>query len=37
MERIKKGFYKRYSRSNVILSYRIGSLDNLREIAVDMN
>ena len=35
MERIKKGFYKRYSRSNVILSYRIGNLDNLSEIAVD--
>ena len=36
MERIKKGFYKRYSRSNVILSYRIGSLDNLKEIAEDL-
>ena len=33
MERIKKGFYKRYSRSNVILSYRISNLDNLSEIA----
>ena len=37
MERIKKGFYKRYSRSNVILSYRISNLDNLSEIAEDSN
>jgi len=33
MERIKKGFYKKYSRSNVILSYRISNLDDLSEIA----
>lgn len=36
MERIKKGFYKRYSRSNVILSYRISNLDKLSEIAAEM-
>lgn len=36
MERIKKGFYKRYSRSNVILSYRISNLDDLSEFAEDM-
>lgn len=36
MERIKKGFYKRYSRSNVILSYRISNLDKLSEIAEDL-
>lgn len=35
MERIKKAFYKRYSRSNVILSYRISNLDNLSEIAAE--
>ena len=33
MERIKKQFYKRYSRSNVILSYRVSNLDKLDEIA----
>ena len=33
MERIKKNFYKRYSRSNVILSYRVSNLDKLEEIA----
>ena len=36
MERIKKGFYKRYSRSNVILSYRISNLDDLSEFADDL-
>lgn len=36
MERIKKGFYKKYSRSNVILSYRISNLDDLSEIAEDI-
>ena len=33
MERIKRQFYKRYSRSNVILSYRVSNLDKLDEIA----
>lgn len=33
MERVKKAFYKRYSRSNVILSYRISNLDDLSEFA----
>ena len=33
MERIKKSFYKRYSRSNVVLSYRVSSLDKISEIA----
>lgn len=36
IERIKKGFYKRYSRSNVILSYRISNLDDLSEFTDDM-
>lgn len=36
MERIKKAFYKRYSQSNVILSYRISNLDDLSEIADGM-
>jgi len=36
MERIKKGFYKKYSRANVILSYRISNLDDLSEIAEDI-
>ena len=33
MERIKKQVYKRSSRSNVILSYRVSNLDKLDEIA----
>ncbi len=36
MERIKKNFYKRYSRSNVILGYRISNLDQISEIAGDL-
>ena len=36
VERIKKAFYKRYSRSNVILSYRVSNLDKLSEIADDL-
>lgn len=36
MERIKRSFYKKYPRSNVILSYRVSSLEKIREIAGDM-
>ena len=36
MERVKKSFYKRYARSNVILSYRISNLDDLSEFADDI-
>ena len=37
VERVKKTFYKRYSRSNVILSYRISNIDDLSEIADDLH
>ena len=36
VERIKKAFYKRYSRSNVVLNYRVSNLDKLNEIADDL-
>lgn len=33
MERVKRAFYKRYARSNVVLNYRISDLDDLHGIA----